>query len=214
MKRILFWIAFIVILGLIVWGMIASMSAPVGPKVDDPAPITSADHIFLTSTSSDQTRTVTLLEYSDFQCPACHAYYPIIEQVLASSSVPIRFVYRHYPLPQHPNAPLAAQASEAAAMQGKFWQMHKMLFENHDQWADVGDPHGTFEGYAQRIGLNVDKFNKDIDSDIVKSLVEKSRSEAQAIKLFQTPSFFVNGKLIENPQGYEKFKAAIEAAAR
>lgn len=215
MKRFISWLVFVVVLGLIVWGVIVAMSKPVGPKVGDPAAVSSSDHIFYAPRSAESaSSSVTIVEYSDFQCPACRAYYPLVEQVLASTTVPIRFIYRHFPLPQHQNAPLAAQASEAAALQGRFWEMHDILFQEHPAWVDLGDPHAAFEGFAERIGLNMDKFRKDIDSDAVKSLVEKSRAEAQSIKLFQTPSFFVNGKLIENPQGYEKFKALIEEAAK
>ena len=137
-KRIIFWIGFIVVLTLIVWGLIASMDKQAkngdSPKVGTPAPVGASDHVRSSanaSTTSAASTTVTLLEYSDFQCPACQNYYPVVEQVFASSTVPIRLVYRHFPLSQHANSTIAAQASEAAALQGRFWEMYSLLFANH-----------------------------------------------------------------------------------
>lgn len=211
-KRIFFWLCFIVVLGLIVWGLIAAMDKQsAGPLVGDPAPVTSADH---TKNFGTSTPVVTMIEYADFQCPACGAYYPLIKHVLASSTVPIQVVYRHFPLPQHPNAPLAAQASEAASMQGHFWEMYDILFENQASWQDVPDPHEIFVSYAQRLGLNTEKFRTDIDSETVKNIVAKNKQEGVDIGINQTPTFFLNGKAIDNPQSYEQFQTAIEQAAR
>jgi protein-disulfide isomerase len=211
-KRIAFWVVFVVILGLIVWGMVAAMnkSASRGPgEVGTPAPITAADHV-----RGPADAPVTLIEYSDFQCPACEAYYPLIERVYASSTVPIRMVYRHFPLPQHRNAIPSARAAEAAALQGRFWEMYSLLFANHTQWTELSDPTTIFESYAERIGLNVPKFKTDLDSKAVTDAVDAASAEANRIGLFQTPTFFVNGKMIQNPQGYDAFKTAIESAAR
>lgn len=209
-KRAIFWACFVVVLGLIVWGLVASMGkGQTNGTAGTPAPISSADHA-----RGPMDAPVVLLEYSDLQCPACGAYHPLVEKVLASSTIPIRMVYRHYPLPQHKNAFIAAQASEAAAMQGKFWEMENLLFTYQDQWSELADPREIFSGYALRIGLNVEKFKSDMDSDIAKNIVTAQRNEAQKIGINKTPTFFLNGKEIESPQGYEQFKAAIEAAAK
>ena len=209
-KRIAIWTVFVIVLALIVWGVIASMNKSAsGPKVGTPEPIVSTDHI-----KGPADAPVTLLEYSDFQCPACEAYYSVVEHVLASSTVPIRFVYRHFPLPQHSNARPSAQAAEAAGLQGKFWEMYSLLFANHTEWTELTDPSSVFAGYAQRIGLNLSKFKADVDSTVVKGIVEGSFVASQKLGLNQTPTFFLNGKMIQNPQSYEQFKADIEAAAR
>lgn len=226
-KRILSWLAFIIVLGLIIWGVIASMNkGPSLPKVGTPAPISAADHArqygpaagssasAAQATSSVGAAPVQLIEYSDFQCPACEAYYPVVSQVLASSTVPVTFAYRHFPLSQHANAKPSAYASEAAAMQGKFWQMYDLLFQNHAQWTELPDPTPVFEGYAQRIGLNVAKFKADSASNTVHALVDASLTDANKLGLFQTPTFFVNGKMIQNPQSYAEFNSVLQKAAR
>jgi len=210
-KRIIFWACFLVLLGLIVWGLVAAMGKPQAgslPKVGDPAPVTAADHIRGPSDAP-----VTFIEYSDFQCPACEAYYPVIEHILASSTVPIRFVYRHFPLPQHANAALSARASEAAGLQGKFWEMYALLFANHTEWTELADPHAVFAGYAERIGLNAARFKTDIDGPVAKAAVQASLDEATRMGLGWTPTFFLNGTLIQ-PQSYDQLAADIQAAAR
>lgn len=220
-KRILSWLVFIVVLGLIIWGVIASMDKDLSvPKVGTPAAISTTDHVrqygpsTAQGTSSVTTAPVELVEYSDFQCPACQNYYPVLSQVLASSTVPVKFVYRHFPLPQHANARPAAYASEAAAMQGKFWEMYDLLFKNNKEWTELADPTPVFEGYAQRIGLNVATFKSDIASDKVRDLVDSTVAEVQKIGIYQTPTFFVNGKVIKNPQSYAEFNTVLQEAAR
>jgi protein-disulfide isomerase len=135
-KRVIFWFGFIVVLGLIVWGLIVSMDKQsAGLRVKDPAPISSTDHI-----RGAENASTTIVEYSDFQCPACQNYYPVVEHLFASSTIPLRIVYRNFPLPQHKNAMAAAEAAEAAAMQGKFWEMYSLIFANHIEWTELSDP--------------------------------------------------------------------------
>ena len=132
-NRILSWGAFIVIIGLIVWGMIAAGNK--AEKIDNAlAPV---DKVVETDWVRGSTTTeVTLIEYSDFQCPACGAYFPIVEEVNEKYGDHFRFVYRHFPLTQHKNATPAAQAAEAAGVQGKFWDMYKLIFTNQKDWVD------------------------------------------------------------------------------
>lgn len=225
-KRIFFWLAFIIVLGLIIWGVIASMKKGSSlPKVGTPAAISTTDHVrqygpsagasaSAQGTSSMSAAPVQLIEYSDFQCPACEAYYPVVSQVLASSTVPVTFVYRHFPLPQHANAKPAAYAAEAASLQGKFWEMYDLLFQNHTQWTELADPAPVFEGYAQRLGLNLPKFKADSASDAVHAIIDKALAEDNKLGLFQTPTFFVNGTMIQNPQSYAEFNSVLQKAAR
>ena len=225
-KRIFFWLAFIIVLALIIWGVIASMNKSSSlPKVGTPAPISAADHVrqygpaagavsSAQGTSSVSAASVQLIEYSDFQCPACEAYYPVVTQILASSTVPVTFVYRHFPLSQHPNAKPAAYAAEAASIQGKFWQMYDLLFQNHTQWTELADPTPVFEGYAQRIGLDLAKFKADSASDAVHKLIDSDIAADEKLGLFQTPTFFVNGTMIQNPQSYAEFNSVLQKAAR
>lgn len=211
MKRIIFWLCFIVVLGLIVWGLVVAMNKPVTPSkaLSTPADVTSTDNVI-----GPENARVTLIEYSDFQCPACAMYFPVVEKLFAESSTTMRLVYRHFPLPQHANAMIASQASEAAALQGKFWPMYRLIFDNQTEWENSTKAREIFTQYAERIGLNMTSFKKDIDSDIVKNKIQASRDEGIKIGINGTPTFFVNGKAISNPQGYEQFKTIIEEAIK
>lgn len=208
-NRIIFWICFVAILLLIVWGMIVALGRPVpGQSLATPAPVTSADHV-----RGLDTAPVTIIEYSDFQCPACENYYPTIEKVLNNSSTTTRFVYRHFPLSQHKNALPAAYASEAASKQGKFWDMYEKIFTNHADWTELADATPIFEKYATEIGLDVDKFKLDSNSTTTKALVVDQQTEGQKIGVNSTPSFFVNGVFIKTPPTYEEFIKIIGDAA-
>jgi protein-disulfide isomerase len=211
-KRIIFWASFIIILALIIWGLVVAMNKPVNtaPKLGTPADVTSTDHIRGSASS-----TVTVIEYSDFQCPACAAFYPLVEKLVNEASTTVRFVYRHfplYPLP-HKNSFIAAQASEAASMQGKFWDMYSLLFENQTAWENSNTAASIFESYAERIGLNMSVYKKDVDSTAVKARVQRDRDEGDALGVAGTPTFFINGKAVTNPNGYEAFKTLIDTAA-
>ncbi|OGV96028.1 hypothetical protein A2W24_02980 [Microgenomates group bacterium RBG_16_45_19] len=154
---------------------------------------------------------VVIVEYSDFQCPACRLYSPLIEQLTQLYPDQLAVVYRHFPLKEiHPRANLAAQAAEAAGKQGKFWEMNHLLFERQEEWAESGQASKIMMGYAQELGLNSDQFKQDLNSKAVKGLVKADYLSALANRLNGTPSFFVNGSRIENPQGLAAFQAVLE----
>jgi protein-disulfide isomerase len=209
-KRYIYWTGFVVVIILIIWGLMVAMSRDAStlgqPK--NPSPVSLQDHSFGSANAP-----VTIIEYSDFQCPACQAYYYVVEKILASSTVPIRLVYRHFPLSQHLNSIPAALASESANEQGKFWEMYKLLFENHSQWEESKEPDKLFEEYAQKIGLDLVKFRLDLASTTLKDKIQASSDEGMKIGINATPSFFINGKFIQNPRGYEEFKTNIEQQA-
>lgn len=139
---------------------------------------------------------VVVIEYSDFQCPACKAREPIVAQLREHYGDTIAFVYRQFPLRSiHRNAQAAAQAAEAAGLQGKFWEMHDKLFENQDSWSNSTRAKSIFEGYAKDLGLDMDKFNDDFDSDDVIGKINKDYKAGQDIGVQGTPSFVINGKL-------------------
>ena len=153
---------------------------------------------------------VVLTEYGDFQCPACGAYYPLVKQ-LEKDFPNLTLVFRHFPLPQHGNAWPAAQAAEAAGAQGKFWEMHDMLYENQDFWSGEKNAQSIFQTYAQKLGLNIDKFKADFDSSKAKNKIEPDL-QGGTTQINGTPTFFLNNQKIENPQSYEQFKSIIQQA--
>lgn len=154
--------------------------------------------------------TVVLMEYSDFECPACRTYYPVMRQLMQEYGDRVLFVYRHFPLTGiHANAEFAARASQAAAKQGKFWEMHDMLFEKQDEWAQSSNVEEKFVSYAKLIGIDTEQFKSDWRSKEVKDFVSSQRIHALSIGLQGTPSFFLNGTKINNPSSVDEFKNLI-----
>ena len=163
----------------------------------------------------DKTAKVTLVEYSDFECPACRAWEPAINSIISEFGTHLRVVYRNFPLPAdiHPNAQIAAQASEAAGLQGKFWEMHDLLFAKQSIWAPQAAEavQATFADYASQLGLNVDQFKKDLTSGKVQDLVNEDLSSGKASGIDSTPTFFLNNSEIK-PQSNDEFRKLIRDA--
>ena len=162
----------------------------------------------------DKEALATLIEYSDFQCPACGSYYPILKKVTEDLSAKVRFAYRHFPLPQHKNAKLAATVAEAAGKQGKFWEMHDLIFQNQSDWSEEKNAAILFAKYAQDIGLDLARFQTDIASDDIKAKIENDYKSGVKAGVDSTPSFFLNGKKIANPRNYDEFKNYIGQAIK
>jgi protein-disulfide isomerase len=159
---------------------------------------------------------VTLIEYGDFECPACGAYFPIVQQLVANYSSTVLFVFRNFPLYHvHQNAGISAQAAEAAGLQGKYWQMNNLLYEKQNEWATIPTDQVVsqfFDVYAQSLGLNVNKFNQDISSSVVLNKIQADVSTGNAAQIDHTPTFFVNLKQIPNPSNYNEFVTAFDQA--
>jgi len=153
---------------------------------------------------------VILIEYSDFQCPACAAYYSMVKQI-GKEFKNVSVVYRHFPLSQHANARPAAQAAEAAGKQGKFWEMHDMLFENQTIWSGLTSADETFNTYARTLGLDVEKFKTDFNSAEIKTKIEADY-QSGADQIDGTPTFFLNDKKLQNPKNYDEFRSIIQQA--
>jgi len=157
-----------------------------------------------------QAQKVHILKYSDYQCPACKAYIPLQEQLKAEFGDMIEIEYRYFPLSSHQYADLAARTAEAARQQGKFKEMHNLLFEFQEQWSQ-GNAREYFFDFAEQIGLDMEQFEKDLESEEVKETVNNQLQEGIRRTVNATPTFFLNGqKLRQNPQSYEQFKAIVE----
>jgi protein-disulfide isomerase len=144
-----------------------------------------------------------LIEYSDFQCAACQSFHQLMRSWEASSSPDfiitkkLSFVYRHFPLPQHPKAMPAAYAAEAAGKQGKFFEMSDLLFNKQDEWKDLANGKDFFIKLAQGLTLDIERFKKDMEADDVKQKVNVDLSSGNAAGVNATPTFFLNGKKLE-----------------
>ncbi len=158
---------------------------------------------------------VTVVEYLDFECEACGAYYPVVKRLSEEFKNEVRFVNRYFPLPGHKNSQTSARAVEAAGKQGKYWEMHDIVFENQNSWGEKQAPTPTvFEGYAEKLGLDMTKFKTDVASEEVKNRIERDKNSGEKLGIQGTPTFFLNGEKIQNPRGYEDFKILIEAAIK
>jgi len=150
---------------------------------------------------------VKIVEFSDFQCPACLSVQAPLKELLTKYDGKVEFVYRYFPLTQiHKNAQMSAQAAEAAGIQGKFWQMHDKLFETQRDWEGIADPKETFISYAEYIGLDKAKFTADLESQAVKDVVAKDVLAANQNRIGGTPTFYVNGVRTEFGQIESKLK--------
>lgn len=153
---------------------------------------------------------VHILKYSDYQCPACKAYIPLQEQLKAEFGDMIEIEYRYFPLQGHQYADLAARAAEAARQQDRFKEMHDLIFEYQEQWSQ-GGARDYFFDFAEQIGLDMEQFESDLESDEVQQTVNSQLQEGMRRTVNSTPTFFLNGqKLRQNPQSYEQFKAIVE----
>ena len=125
----------------------------------------------------------------------------------------IQFIYRHFPLRQtHRNAELASRVAEAAGRQDKFWEMHDMIFANQTEWSDQRNAKNLFLQYAASLNLDVKKFEDDIDAKEIKDKVQNDYQSGVKFRVNSTPTFFLDGKKLQNPRTYEEFKGLIEEA--
>ena len=145
-----------------------------------------------THTIGDQNAPLNIVEFGDFQCPACAQAEPILKKVLGQNDEKIYFVFRHYPLSTHKNARIAAQAAEAASIQEKFWEMHDLIYENQKEWSDSGNAEEIFFRYAEQIGLDKSKFKDDIDKTT--TTINDDYALGNKVGVKSTPTFFINGK--------------------
>ncbi len=162
--------------------------------------------------TGNENATVKLVEYSDFQCPACGQFWPVVEEVLAEYGDKISFEYKHFPLVQiHPFAQPAAYAAEAAGQQGKFYEYAHLLFTNQATWSKSPTPAAFFTQYAEELELDMDQFMKHQRSPLIKDHVRSQFNEARSMGLTGTPSFYLNGQKM-NLSTIDDFKAQIAAA--
>jgi protein-disulfide isomerase len=159
---------------------------------------------------------VVLIEYGDLQCPACGSYYPVIKSLEEKFKDDVAFVFRHFPLISiHPNAFSASRAAEAAGNQGKFWEMHDKLFETQNSWGQVAtNQQSLFEAYATDLDLNLEQFRTDYASSQVADRINRDIASAKEFDARSTPTFVLNGKKIDNPNGQEEFAKLLEDAIK
>lgn len=165
------------------------------------------------------TAAATLIEFSDFECPACANLYPVIEAAQEEFGDDLRVVFRHFPLTSlHPNAIAAHRAAEAANAQGKFFEMHDLLFERQPAWSAVSSGLSTaeainvFENYAQQLGLDMDQYREDVSSSELFDNITRHQEAGNQLNISSTPSLLLNGELIDTPPDASAFFDTIRSA--
>jgi protein-disulfide isomerase len=151
---------------------------------------------------------VTLVEYGDFECPFCGRAYPELKRVLRQLGPKVRFVFRHFPLSDaHPHAQHAAEVAEAAAAQGKFWEMHDLLYQRQSALADE-----DLVAYAQQLGLDADRVRRELATHVHAARVREDLSSGERSGVSGTPRFFINGRRHEEPGDARTLAAALRRA--
>lgn len=168
-----------------------------------------------TSGGEQNSGVVTMVEYGDFQCPACKQYHPIVKSLLELYPNQLKLIFKHFPLTTlHPNAVPGAIAVEAAGRQNKFFEMADILYERQEQWSSLSDPTAKFSEYAKELGIDVNKFNTDMKDKAIADAIEAERNEGIKNGVNATPSFYIEGKKIDSPSDIGGFQKIIDEALR
>lgn len=201
------WIIFSVVVVLLLGGLVA-WTRITNPPLD--VSNVNVNSVLAASQQSgdiaDRTRgqsdgKILLVEYGDFQCPSCAGAHPNINAILDEYGDSLTYVYRNFPLTTiHPNARAAAGAAEAAGLQGKYWEMHDLLYENQNSWSslDTTQRGGVFNGYAQSLDLDLEKFTTDVASSSISKKINFDQAVGKSIGVDATPAFFLNGEKISD----------------
>lgn len=207
-QRFVMWGFFIlIVLGGIIWlsrtggGLIVEM-----PTRQEALSVREVDRI-KGNLSADAP--LTLIEYSDFECPSCGFFFPLVSELVEEFEEDLRFVYRHFPL-SFANSELAARATEAAGNQGKFFEMHDLLFNTQSDWSGR-NARNEFVSYAEELDLDLQQFESDLNAQETRLKVQEDRNSGTALNVSGTPTFFLNGERLnlEDMQTYEDFRGLI-----
>jgi len=153
---------------------------------------------------------ITLTEYGDFECPTCADFHPIVTELLRRMPDELELEFHHFPLPVGPNSVTAALAAEAAAEQGRYWDMHDALFGTQRQWSGQDDAIDLFTSMAAQLGLDANRFAADLRSPELQSRIVADRQQGTALGVTGTPAFFVNGQRLNGlPQTIDQFEAIL-----
>jgi protein-disulfide isomerase len=140
---------------------------------------------------------VVLEEYGDYQCPPCGQLYPELKQIEKEYGNQVQIVFHHFPLTKiHKNALIAAHAAEAARNQNKFWEMHDLLYRNQKEWSELTDPRPVLISYAKQLGMNLESFNSDLESNVIDQKISADIQRGSAQGVTGTPTVFLDSRLV------------------
>lgn len=207
MKRILPFIIILVVLGAALasaWYLTRTIPASSTPTQPAPAPGTTPGQQPVANrgvpgaepayTLGPANAPLHLEEFGDYECPPCGMFHPILKQMHAEFRDKLHITFREFPLSAHQHAMAAASAAEAAGIQGKYWEMHDLLYERQNNWKTEFDVRPVFERYAKEIGLDVDRFKRDVDGNLIKQRIFQDSTRGQSLGVKGTPTVFLNGR--------------------
>ncbi|MGM0546713.1 MAG: DsbA family protein [Bacteroidota bacterium] len=161
--------------------------------------------------NGSEKQTITMTEYSDYQCPACAHFHPIVEKLKEKYGDQIELELKYFPLNSHQYAALAARAAEAAKNQDKFKEMHNLIFENQQRWSNSSSPTSIFVSYAEEIDLDIDQFKNDLNSAETQKTVMEQKQEGRSAGVNATPTFFIDGQKVDSlPRSFEEFDQLVQ----
>lgn len=164
------------------------------------------DDSFQTATNSTK---VTIVEFADFSCPACALSNEILNSITKDYAGKVNIVFRHFPLPNHINSKIAAEAVEAAGEQGKYLEMQDKLYKNQSEWSNIDNPLAKFLGYAKELNLDINKFEDSVKNNSFASKIERDKNDGNSLGINSTPTFFINGKKQLGIGSLDQFKNII-----
>ena len=207
MKRILPFIIILVVLGATlgsVWYL--TRPAPASPTVSQPAPAPGSQTTPVPAankgvpgaepahTLGPANAPVKLEEFGDYECPPCGIFHPILEQMHEEFGNRLQITFRNFPLANHKHGLPAASAAEAAGIQGKFWEMHDLIYEHQNDWKGQFDVRPIFERYAKQVGVDVERYKRDMDGNLVSQRIFQDQKRGQSLGVQGTPTVFINGR--------------------
>lgn len=171
----------------------------------------SSDTDAQSSSASDNPNKVVLTEYSDYQCPACAYFHPIVEKIKNEMGDKVEVQLRFFPLNGHRYSALAARAAQAAKNQDKFHEMHALLFENQKQWSQASNPVTAIVDFARKLELDLNKFTEDLNAGETQKTVMQQKQEGADMGVNSTPSFYLDGEEVDPlPKTFKEFKTLID----
>lgn len=195
---------------LLVFGGIFFLSKNKSPQTNNGAAFDQAQLVQnARHTKGSKDAKVQIVEFADIQCPACKVAQPIAKSIVEKNQDNVYFIFYHYPLPSHRNSKLAAQAAEAAGAQGKFFEMVDVMYEKQDEWSQKSNPREDFRNYATSLGLDLERFNSDMES--IKQPISEELALGNRAAVQSTPTFFVNGTKYPGVMQESEFQALIDS---
>jgi protein-disulfide isomerase len=202
------------VLVVVVGGMIG-LFALANQSPSTPTPSGDKSKVVRDNSHKTGSGSVQLVEYGDYECPACGAAYPNVKQVMKDFDGKVTLYFRNFPLTQiHKNAMMGAEAAESAGAQGKYWEMHDALYDNQKEWGELAaaDAEDKVLGYAKNLGLDTDKMKSDIDNEKFAQVIAQDQADGNALGIQGTPTFFINGTQVQGGYDYANLRDNIKKA--